>query len=68
MTTMKSIGTDKEDTMSINEKILKAKEYVAFVGRNADAEQNMYIRNDAANIYADSYEEYMAIYEALKKG
>lgn len=52
----------------MEEKIRKAKEYVAFVGRNANEEQHMYIRNDAANIYADSYEEYMAIYEALRKG
>lgn len=52
----------------MEEKILKAKEYVAFVGRNANEEQHMCIRNDAANIYADSYEEYMAIYEALRKG
>lgn len=54
--------------MSINEKIQKAKEYVAIVGRNANEEQHMFIRNDAANIFADSYEDYMAIYEALRKG
>ena len=54
--------------MSINEKIQKAKEYVAIVGRNATGDVHMYIRNDAANIFADSYEDYMAIYEALRKG
>jgi hypothetical protein len=52
----------------MEEKIQKAKEYVAIVGRNADWEVHMCIRNDAANIFADSYEEYMAIYEALRKG
>lgn len=52
----------------MEEKIRKAKEYVAIVGRNANAEALMFIRNDAANIFADNYEEYMAIYEALRKG
>lgn len=52
----------------MEEKIRKAKEYVAFVGYIANEEQHVSIRNDAANIYADSYEEYMAIYEALRKG
>lgn len=54
--------------MNINEKIQKAKEYVAIVGRNANEELLMYIRNNAANIFANSYEDYMAIYEALRKG
>lgn len=52
----------------MEEKIQKAREYVAIVGRNANPEVHMYIRNDAANIFADNYEEYMAIYEALRKG
>ena len=51
----------------MEEKIQKAKEYVAMMGGKATAEQLMFIRNDAANIFADSFEEYMAIYEALKK-
>lgn len=50
----------------MEEKIKKAKEYVAIVGRNANAEQHMFIRNDAANIFADSYEEYMVIWNALR--
>ena len=54
--------------MSINEKIQKAQGYVAMMGGLATEEQLMFIRNDAANIFADSYEEYMAIYEALRKG
>lgn len=54
--------------MSMVEKIQKAKAYVAIVGRNATGDVHMCIRNDAANIFADSYEEYMAIYEALWKG
>ena len=54
--------------MSINEKIQKAKAYVAMMGGLASEEQHMCIRNDAANIYADSYEDYMAIYEGLRKG
>lgn len=54
--------------MCIEEKIQKAKEYVAILGRNADAEVHMCIRNDAANIFADSYEDYMTIYEALRRG
>jgi hypothetical protein len=54
--------------MDINEKIQKAKEYVAIVGRNANEELHMFIRNRAANIFADSYEDYKAIYAALRKG
>lgn len=52
----------------MEEKIQKAKEYVALVGHNANEEALMFIRNDAANLFADSFEEYMAIYEALRKG
>ena len=52
--------------MSMEEKIQKAKDYVAIVGRNANEEVHMCIRNDAANIFADSYEEYMTIWTALK--
>ncbi len=51
--------------MSINEKIQKAKAYVKKLEGIVSAEQ---LRNDAANIFADSYEDYMAIYEALRKG
>ena len=54
--------------MEMEEKIQKAWQYVEIVGCNATEEQLMYIRNDAANIFADSFEEYMAIYEALRKG
>lgn len=51
--------------MSINEKIQKAKEYVAKLEGIVIAEE---LRNDAANIFADSYEDYMAIWLALRKG
>ena len=54
--------------MSINDKIQKARAYVAMMGGLASEEQLMCIRNDASNIFADSYEDYMAIYEALRKG
>ena len=54
--------------MTIIEKIQKAKDYVAIVGRNASWEQLLFIRNNAANIYAESYEEYMTIWDAFKKG
>lgn len=54
--------------MDIKEKIQKAKDYVAIVGRTASAELLMYIRNDASNIFAGSFDEYMTIYDALKKG
>lgn len=54
--------------MSMEEKIRKAKAYVTLLGRNADEEVHMCIRNDAANIFADDYEEYVAIYEALRRG
>ena len=51
---------------ALEEKIRKAKEYLAFAGSIVDGEARKSIRNDAANIYADSYEEYMSIYDALK--
>ena len=51
--------------MSINDKIQKAREYVAKLEGIVSPEQ---LLNDAANIFADSYEDYMTIYEALRKG
>lgn len=48
--------------MSINEKIAKATAYVAAHSSDYDP------KNDAANIYADSYEEYLAIWNAFEKG
>ena len=50
--------------MSINEKIQKAKAYVLKLDGIVNAEQ---LRNDAANIFADSYEDYMSIWIALHK-
>ena len=50
----------------MEKKIQYAINYVANIGRKASEEEHMYIRNDAANIFADNYEEYMVIYEALK--
>lgn len=49
--------------MDINEKIQKAKEYVAKLEGIVCAEQ---LRNDAANIFADNYDEYMTIWCELK--
>ena len=49
--------------MDINEKIQKAKEYVAKLEGIVTAEQ---LVNDAANIFADNYVEYMTIWCALK--
>ena len=51
--------------MSINEKIQQAKAYVAKLEGIQEAGS---LRNDAANIFADNYEEYMTIWDALKKG
>ena len=48
--------------MSINDKIQKAKEYVAKLEGIVSPEQ---LFNDAANIFADGYEEYMTIWHAL---
>ena len=50
--------------MDINEKIQKAKEYVAKLDGIVSAEQ---LRNDAANIFADSYDDYQKIWIALGK-
>lgn len=50
--------------MDIKEKILKAKEYVA---KRTGKQDETELRNDAANIFADSYDEYMAIWEAVRK-
>lgn len=50
--------------MSINDKIQKAREYMAKLEGIVCEEQ---LLNDAANIFADSYEEYMAIWAALRK-
>lgn len=49
--------------MLINEKIQKAIDYVAKREGNQDAKE---LRNDAANIFAGSYEDYLAIWEALE--
>lgn len=48
--------------MSINEKIQQAKLYVAKLEGIVSPEQ---LVNDAANIFADSYEDYMDIWHAL---
>ena len=50
--------------MSINEKIQKAKEYVAKLEGTRDDKE---LRNDAANIFADSYKEYLTIWDALQE-
>lgn len=47
--------------MTIAEKISAARAYVEMVGATDEA------RNDAANIYASSYEDYLAIWNALEK-
>jgi hypothetical protein len=51
--------------VDINEKIQQAKELVAKLEGIKDATT---IRNDAANIYAESFDEYMTIWDALQKG
>lgn len=51
--------------MDINEKIQKAKDYVS---KLEGIQEPVSLRNDAANICADSYEEYQAIWDALQKG
>ena len=48
--------------MSINDKIQKATEYVEKLEGIVSQEQ---LLNDAANIFADNYEEYMDIWQAL---
>lgn len=48
--------------MSINEKIQKAKAYVEKLQGIVDECQ---LLNDAANIFADNYEDYMDIWHAL---
>lgn len=50
-------------TMALLDKIASAFEYVHNLQGTMDAEE---LRNDAANIFADSYEEYLAIWMALK--
>ena len=49
--------------MSIKEKIEAAKAHVAKLEGIQEAKS---LQNDAANIFADSYEEYMAIWCALQ--
>lgn len=51
--------------MSINEKIQKARDYVMKLEGTMDVTT---IRNDAANIFAESFDEYMTIWDALQKG
>ena len=46
--------------MSIEEKIQCALNYVMRFGGATET------KNDAANIYADNYEEYLAIWDAIK--
>jgi hypothetical protein len=50
--------------MDINEKIQKVKEYVAKLEGTRDDKE---LRNDAANIFADSCEDYQAILDALQE-
>ena len=47
----------------MEDKIQMAKRYVKWLEGIVSAEQ---LRNDAANIFADSYEEYMSIWDALQ--
>jgi predicted methyltransferase len=49
-------------TVDINEKIQKAKNYVA---KMEGIQEPVSLRNDASNIFADSYEDYMDIWYAL---
>ena len=49
--------------MGIDTKIQKATEMVAKLKGSQDAQS---LRNDAANIFAESYEEYMTIWDALE--
>lgn len=51
--------------MTIEKKIKVAVAWVEGLEGSKDAKE---LRNDAANIFADSYEEYQAIWEALRKG
>ena len=51
--------------MSISEKIQNAKELVAKLEGIKDPVTNL---NDAANIFAESFDEYMVIWDALQKG
>ena len=44
----------------MTEKINKAVEYVKANGANDD------VKNDAANIFADSYDEYLKIWNAIE--
>lgn len=50
--------------MNINDKIQKAKELVAKLEGIKDPVTN---RNDAANIFAESFDEYMTIWDALQE-
>lgn len=50
--------------MSITEKIQKARDYVMKLEGTKDAKE---LRNDAANIFAGSYDEYQKIWIALGK-
>jgi hypothetical protein len=50
--------------VSINEKIQQAKELVAKLEGIKDPVTN---RNDAANIFAESFDEYMTIWDALQE-
>lgn len=51
--------------MSIEEKIQQAKNLVVKLEGIKDAKT---IRNDAANIFAESFDEYMTIWDALQEG
>ena len=50
--------------MSINDKIQSAKDLVAKLEGIKDPVTN---RNDAANIFAESFDEYMIIWDALQE-
>ena len=51
--------------MTISEKIQKARAYVA---KLEGIQEGTTLRNDAANLWAESFEEYCAIWDALREG
>lgn len=49
--------------MTMNDRINKAREYVAAAPAGCDVDER---KNDAANIFADSYEQYNQIWDSLR--
>lgn len=58
--------SEEDEEPTIEAKISKALEYFSYMKEKHGVDYST-LRNDAANLFADTYDEYMTIYEALNE-